>query len=1100
MSDNPGRTVLAPLYISEPASGRGSGGFVLPTGTVTFLMTDIEGSTRAWQASAEALSVAVPRHYQILDDAISAHGGVRPVEQGEGDSVVGAFARPSDALAAAIAAQRMLREEVWPGSISLRVRMAVHTGEAQLRDEGNYFGLTVIRCARIRSCGYGGQVLVSDATAAVVGPNLTDGARLVDLGWHRLKDLGRPERIWQVEHADVETGFAPLKSLDAYRHNLPLQLSPLIGRHAEVDAVVHLLAEERMVTLTGSGGVGKTRLALAVGAELVGDHAGGVWFVELAGVRGPESVALATVRALGTVEAPGVGPAELVAAELGETDRSVIVLDNCEHVLDDCATFALTLLRANPMASVLTTSREPLGVPGEVAFRVPSLSCPPHGEPVVVEALSQFDAVNLFVDRARRARPSFAVTEANAAAIAQVCHRLDGIPLAVELAAARCRHLSPERIAVELDDRFHLLNGGSRVVMPRQQTLAASVDWSFELLDDAERRVMRRLGVFTGPFSLEAAESIVASPADIDPVEVFDAVSRLVDKSLVISDDSVAPRYRLLETIRVFALARARDAGELDTLRHAHAVAWRDAMHGFTGPTDDVVAMLDDYHDDAVAALAWASEHDVELGLQLLRPLARGFQGSGHSGDAVPVFERFLDPEIEHRYPQEWVRAWSAAVLPLGAHRGWEQLEAVLHRCETLAARLDDTYCLAVIRWLLHMDLATDRVLLEQARIHHQPYTEALAAVRLAIDVLQAEPDLAPSALAAAEAIATAYNSRYVRDFLLSARGDHALAYGDLATAVAAGSQLTTSLPWLVQANGCDLLVEAGLLSRDESALETAVACAQRLAGRHVTLAAPLLVSSTTASALLGGRPRTDDARVASGTSGWYGLRGWLAVRDAVDCGDLEAAASYAQLHLADGPRHQAIGHAFQGLAHRIEGDWHEALRIAAQYGFRPLVVDALEGLGAIAADQDSSAEALRLLGAADRLRRETGYAWRFPTEQQTFDSASARAEHDLGDRAQSAWEQGQELDWRDAVAYAQRARGERARPRRGWKSLTATEQHVLTLVAQGLTNRQIGERLFITAGTVKTHLENIFAKTGYHNRTELAAAAARRHEPPGGE
>ena len=353
---------------------------MLPTGTVTFLMTDIEGSTRAWVREADAMPAAVSRHYEILDEAVAAHGGVRPVEQGEGDSVVAAFSRASDAVAAAVTAQQLLGAEPWPDGVALSVRMAIHTGEAQLRDDGNYFGLTVIRCARVRSCGHGGQVLLSDVTAALVSDRLPEGSALIDLGLHRLKDLGRPERVWQLQHPDLRAEFPPLQSLDAFRHNLPVQLSPLIGRRREIAAVVGLTEAERLVTLTGSGGVGKTRLALAVGAEVVAAFPGGVWFVELAAANGPGVVGRATLKVLGATETPGVSLAEVAAVELGDNERSLVILDNCEHLVDECANFVSTVLQRNPAVTVLATSREQLGVTGEIAWRVPSLSSPPTDE------------------------------------------------------------------------------------------------------------------------------------------------------------------------------------------------------------------------------------------------------------------------------------------------------------------------------------------------------------------------------------------------------------------------------------------------------------------------------------------------------------------------------------------------------------------------------------------------------------------------------------------------------------------------------------------------------------------------------------------------
>jgi hypothetical protein len=366
------------------------------------------------------------------------------------------------------------------------------------------------------------------------------------------------------------------------------------------------------------------------------------------------------------------------------------------------------------------------------------------------------------------------VNESNAAAIAQVCHRLDGIPLAVELAAARCRHLSIKQIAGELDDRFRLLTGGSRMVMPRQQTLLASVEWSYELLDDSERRVLRRLGVFAGPFSLEAAEAVVAASGDVDAITVFDNVSRLVDKSLVLADDpDSATPYRLLETIRAFAIQRARESSELAALRDSHAAWWCKRLEGLgvTGPTDDVVALVDAHHDDLVAALTWAADRDAEVGLRLLWPLARAFQGTGRAGDAMPAFDTLLAPAVEEQHPEHWLRAAISAAIPLLGFRGPEAFADLLTRCEARAVDLVDAYGQAISRWLMHMTHATDRELIAQARQHDQPYALALATIRLAIDAALDEPATAHEAMRDADAAAAAYRSAYARDFAVAARG-----------------------------------------------------------------------------------------------------------------------------------------------------------------------------------------------------------------------------------------------------------------------------------------------------------------------------------------
>ena len=547
--------------------------------------------------------------------------------------------------------------------------MVVHTGEAQLRDAGYYLGHALNRAARIRATGHGGQVLVSGATAALVADRLPVGATLADLGLHRLKDLGTPEHIWQLLHPDLPSAFPPLRSLDVFHHNLPIQLTPLIGRGSEIVEVREMLAGERLLTLTGSAGVGKTRLALAVAAEALDSQPGGVWWVELAPLADPNAVGRAALAALGAREVPGAPVVHQLAVELGD-QPALLVLDNCEHLVAACADLVTALLSANPSTSVLTTSREPLGVPGEITWRVPSMPCPSPEGGLDVPTLSQYDAVVLFVERAHRARPSFAVNDANAPAIAQICHRLDGIPLALELAAARCRQLSAERIASELDDRFRLLTGGARTVIARQQTLAASVDWSHDRLDDAEQRTFRRLGVFAGRFPLEAAEAVVSAGGDVDPAEVFDLVSRLVDKSLVAVDEGRRgePRYRMLETLRAYALDRARTAGELTLMRDAHALWWADWLDPRGEmPADDMLDEIEEFHANLSAALDWSSD-DPPLGLRLLRGVAIAWDDLGRPGDAMAAADRLLTDDNAQRYSSEWLAAaWRTSNLYFSA-------------------------------------------------------------------------------------------------------------------------------------------------------------------------------------------------------------------------------------------------------------------------------------------------------------------------------------------------------------------------------------------------------------------------------------------------
>jgi predicted ATPase/DNA-binding CsgD family transcriptional regulator len=734
-----------------------------------------------------------------------------------------------------------------------------------------------------------------------------------------------------------------------------------------------------------------------------------------------------------------------------------------------------------------------LGVGGEVTWRVPSLPTPDGDDVLAIESLSQFEAVTLFIERACRARPSFQVTAANAPAVAQICHRLDGIPLAIELAAARLRHLSAERIAEELDDRFRLLIGGSRVVLPRQQTLVASVGWSHDLLSHDERLVLRRIGIFVGCFELDAAEHVVAALGDFDAVQVFDVLSRLVDKNLVIADERGAEvLYRMLETIRAFAVARAGDSNELAALRDAHVDWWRQRLValGVTGPTDDVVALVEAHHDDLVAALNWATDREVSTALDLAWPLSRAFQGAGTAGDGLPAVERLLDLDSERADRRRWLRTAISAAIVIFNFRGRAPFGDLVGRCERVAIELEDEVSLAVARWLLDMNVETSRRVLEVADPRQDPYVTALATVRFAIDACDEAPDAAEGALRDARRIAGDYDSQYIRDYTVAATGHRAAIYGDLQTALRAGAELAAARTPAMHRHAYELLLAAGLASGDQAALSTAVDLAQRDLRRGVPDADRHLECASTALALIQERetPRTQLQLE------YHPL---IACRDAVDREDVELDRD----ELAGLKPNSVVRHAYRrivdGLVDSDEDAWHAALDIALQHGVRPVAVDAIEGLAVIAASSDSSLEAVRLFGAADRLMQETGYRWRFPSERRRRDDALTRATADLGDAADAAWAEGRALDWRDASEYARRTRGERKRPRHGWDSLTPTELKVVNLVAEGHSNPEIAAHLLMSRSTVKTHLEHVYTKTGLRNRAELTAEVVRRQSGP---
>jgi class 3 adenylate cyclase len=474
MSDIDPRAEAPVLYWSE------LGVSDLPSGTVTLLLADVEGSTRLWETQPEQMTAAMARMNHVVSEAIAEHGGVRPVEQGEGDSFVAAFARASDAVAAALELQRAPLAPI-------RLRIGVHSGEIQLRDEGNYAGPTINRTARLRDLGHGGQTLLSGVTEALVLDRLPDNAWLSDLGTHPLRDLPRPEQVMQLCHPDLVNEFPPLRvSKTIISQHLPVQLTSFVGRSAELSQVRELLSENRLLTLTGAGGAGKTRLAIEVAAQLSGEFSDGVWCVDLAPITDAELVPLTVARAFGLPDQPGRSTMDTLTRFVADR-QMLVVLDNCEHLLDASAALVEALLAAAAGLTLLATSREPIGVAGEVSWRVPSLSL-------------RDEAVELFADRARRARPDFVVSDDNAAVVAEICARLDGLPLAIELAAARVRALSLAEILDSLHDRFRLLTGGARTAVRRQQTLRASVDWSHALLTEPERVPLSTTGCVHGRF------------------------------------------------------------------------------------------------------------------------------------------------------------------------------------------------------------------------------------------------------------------------------------------------------------------------------------------------------------------------------------------------------------------------------------------------------------------------------------------------------------------------------------------------------------------------------------------------------------------------
>ncbi len=623
----------------------------LPTGTVTFLFTDIEGSTRLLQQLRDVYADVLVECRLLIATAVR-EGGGQEVDT-EGDAVFAAFPSASQALLAAVTAQQRILRHPWPDGAAVRVRIGLHTGEARIADAG-YVGMDVHRAARICGAAHGGQILLSDTTSALVTKDLPDGVGLRDLGEHHLKDLIHAHHLFQAVAAGLPTDFPPIRSLNVLPNNLPRQLTSFIGREKEMAEVKRLLSTAYLVTLTGSGGAGKTRLALQVAADVVNDYPDGVWLAEFAPLADPALIPKAVATVLNVPEQPGRDMTETLVDAL-RPKALLLLFDNCEHLLAACRDLAGTLLRKCPHLRILATSREGLGVPGETLWRVPSLSVPedvrhlpPPGELVL------FDAVRLFVDRAVATAPGFAVTGQNAPAVAQVCQRLDGIPLAIELAAARVSVLAVKQIAARLDDRFKLLTGGSPTLLPRHQTLHAAIDWSYQLLSETERVLLRRLSVFAGGWSLEAAESVCAG-GSVGVAAVLDLLTSLVAKSLVLAETQRGEaRYRLLETVRQYSMSRLLDSGEADAVRRRHRDWYvslaEQAFPEYFGPRATLwVQQLETEHDNLRTAVEWsrAEKDGAEAGLRLTGNLWWFLVKQGHLSEAREWLEGALARRTE---------------------------------------------------------------------------------------------------------------------------------------------------------------------------------------------------------------------------------------------------------------------------------------------------------------------------------------------------------------------------------------------------------------------------------------------------------------------
>src|SRR5215217_5887612 len=618
----------------------------LPTGTVTFLFTDIEGSTKLWERSPQAMQRALARHDQILRDAVEERGGY--VFKTVGDAFCCVFSTAPVALETSLFAQRtLLTKEGWPEETGpLRVRMALHAGSTEERD-GDYFGPPVDRVARLLSAAHGAQVLLSLTAQELVRDQLPAGAALMNLGEHRLKDLFRPERVFQLIAPGLPSEFPPLRTLEAKLNNLPLQPTPLVGRVREVEEVAERLRSDqvRLLTLTGPGGTGKTRLALQAGADLLDEFDDGVFFVALAAITDPELVPSAIAEALGVRESAEQALEESLKSYIRDK-RLLLILDNFEQVLEG-APLVGELLGTCPRLKVLATSRIPLRLYGEQEYPVPPLALPDPRALPPVKVLTQYEAVRLFVERARAIKADFFVTNESAPAVAEICARLDGLPLAIELAAARIRILPPQQMLQRLSNRLNLLKGGPRDLPTRQQTLRGTIDWSYELLTEEEKTLLGRLSVFSGGRTIEAVEEVCDPAGDVDALE---GVGSLVEKSLLRQEEGVGgePRFAMLETVQEYARVKLEESGEAEQIQRAHAEYFlalaEEADPELKGPDQlEWLQRLEAEHDNMRAALSWAlGQEQVELGLRLTGTLWRFWWMRGYDSEGRRWLEEAL--------------------------------------------------------------------------------------------------------------------------------------------------------------------------------------------------------------------------------------------------------------------------------------------------------------------------------------------------------------------------------------------------------------------------------------------------------------------------
>jgi predicted ATPase/class 3 adenylate cyclase/DNA-binding CsgD family transcriptional regulator len=1072
----------------------------LPTGTVTLLFSDIEGSTHLLQQLGDRYALVLSECRRLLREAFQHWNGYEVDTQG--DAFFVAFARASDGVSAAVDAQRTLATHAWPKDVTVRVRMGLHTGEPELASEG-YIGLDVHRAARIMHAGHGGQVLLSQTTRELVEHTLPEGVQLRDLEEHRLKDLQRPTRLFQLVIADLPADFPPLKTLNVHPHNLPVQPTPLIGREREVSSVCQLLRREevRLLTLTGPGGTGKTRLGLQVAAEQSDLFSDGVYFVNLAPISDPELVVPTIAQTLELKETGAQPLSDLLKTSLRDK-RLLLLLDNFEQVVSAAMQVA-DLLAACPKLKIMVTSREVLHVRGEQEFAVPPLAVPdPNHLPDLV-ALSQYEAVALFISRAQAVKPEFQLTAANALAVAETCVRLDGLPLTIELAAARIKLLPPQALLTRLGERLAVLTSGPRDVPMRQQTLRNTIAWSYDILNADEQLLFRRLAVFVGGCTLEAVEAICEALGD-KTGEVFDGVASLIDKSLVQQRaQREEPRLVMLETIREYGLECLQRTGELAVAKRAYAAYYLRLVEKAEPKLRETeqLAWLEREHDNLQTTLHWFLEqNEMELVLRLSEALLLFWELRGHISEGRRWLEIGLEDRSSVSVPVQARALYSAGMLAAvqGDFDGGRVLSAESLRL--FRALGDKRGIAAALSVLGYITCSVDDAVVGRAMLE-----ESLALSRELGDRYRIAEDLAylgnvaewrdeySGALALYEeslAICREFKNDtmcYVLDHLANIyffQGDYPTAYK---------------------------------LYKESLTINEEVEHRRGIASSHHLLSRLLLYQGDFAQAypmaeksLLLFREIADKGHIAAsltilGQLAFY-QHNYAAAHSLLE----ESLTFYKETGIQHGIAHSlsllarvAFG---QGDGARASSLYKESFNLQTKATARKQMAECLEGLGQVVAVEGEPTWAAQLWGAAEALRDALG-APLPPVYHADYDRSVAAVRSSLGVKAfAKAWAEGRIMT-PEQVLTAQGQAAESIPISAGQPStttvktlptypagLTAREVEVLCLVAQGLTDVQVAEQLVISPRTVNFHLTSVYGKIGVSSRSAATRYAIEQH------